>query len=456
MKKRADLLVRGGTVVSASAARRANVVVRGGAIVAVVDEVSDWIAAEERDATGCFVLPGLIDAHNHPYYDEDIGTFSRSAAAGGITTLIPFVAGSSMSGGVSRGIVEVAAEFADLVRDISLLDCGAHAILSPGDELVAAVRGLADHGVRSAKVFFAFPGVRMLTDDAVFEVLRAVADSGGVCMAHCENGAVTDLLEREFRLAGRTTGSDYIASRPVELEAEATYRFLSLARLAECPAYVVHISAAEVLDLVRRFRAVGGPPVFAETCLHYLALTAADQVVIGPRAKISPPFRRPADRDRLWQGVRAGDVDVVSTDASGQLRANKDGVGGDYLASPYGIPGVEEFVRVLTAEATTRGIDPLPMLANLLAERPARIFGLRRKGCVEVGYDADLSIFDPTVEWTVRADAFHGRSDYSLYEGASGKGAVVWTCQRGRAVLDGDVVVAEPGRALFLEDEGRT
>lgn len=451
----ADLLVRGGTLVTPSGARRADVAVRGDTIVAVDESLAGWLAPEERDATGCYVLPGLIDAHNHPYYDEDIGAFSRSAAAGGITTLIPFCAGSSMSGGVKRSILEAVAELTRLVRDVSVLDCGTHAILSPDDEPVGAVKGLADIGVRSVKVFLAFPGARMLTDDAVFEVLRAVAATGGVCMAHCENGLVSELLERELRLAGHTTGSDYLASRPVELEAEATYRFLSLARLARCPAYVVHISAREALDSVRRFREMGGSPVYAETCLHYLSLTGADQVAIGPRAKISPPCREPADRDALWEGVRARDLDVVSTDASGQLRASKDRAGEDYLASPYGIPGVEEFVRVLTAQAAARGIDPLPMLADLLAYRPARIFGLRRKGSIAVGYDADLTIFDPEVEWTVRADKLQGRSDYSLYEGTSGRGAIVWTCQRGRAVLDGETIVAEPGRARFLEDEGR-
>lgn len=456
MAPSADLIVRGGTVVSADGARRADVAIREGAIVAVSDDLSQWMAVEERDATDHFVLPGLIDAHNHPYYDEDIGTFSRAAAAGGITTLVPFVAGASMSGGQRRGIVEAVAEFANMVQDVSVLDCGAHAILSPGDDLVSAVRDLAELGVRSVKVFLAFPGVRMLTDDHVFGVMRAVAEVGGICMAHCENGPVSDLLEREYRAAGRAGGTDYLASRPAELEAEATYRTLSLARLADCAAYIVHISSAEALDLVRRFRKIGGPPVYAETCLHYLRLTGDEQVALGPAAKISPPCRTAKDRDELWNGIRSGEVDVISTDASGQLLANKQRTGDDYFAAPYGIPGVEEFVRVLTAEAESRGVDPLPLLAEFLAERPARIFGLRRKGKIAEGYDADLTIYDPSAEWTVQSRNFHGRSDYSLYEGTAGCGAVTWTCQRGRTVFDGEVVAAAPGSALFLEDRGRT
>lgn len=451
MAPHADLLVHGGEVVSGNGTTRADVAVVDGTIAEVGPDLSGWTAGERVDATGRYVLPGLIDAHNHPYYDEDIDAFSRSAAAGGITTLVPFVAGTAMAGGARRGIVEVAAEFAARVPEVSYLDCGAHAILSPGDDPATSVRGLADMGILSAKVFLAFPGVRMLPDDQVFTVMREVAAVGGTCMVHCENGAVTDLLERELRAAGRTSGEDYLASRPAILEAEAVYRSLALAELAGCPLYVVHISDGEALDLVRRFRRRPGPPVYAETCLHYLWLTGDDQVAMGPKAKISPPCRTAEDRQALWDGIAAGEVDVVATDASGQLAEKKVG---EYLAAPYGIPGVEEFVRAFTAGAAARGLDPLPLLAEHLSARPARIFGLSGKGAVAPGKDADLAVYDPEAEWTIRAAGQHGRSDYSLYEGISGRGRITWTCQRGRTVLDGDRLVGGPGQARFLADEG--
>jgi dihydropyrimidinase len=446
----ADVLVTGGEIVSGAGYRRADVAVTDGVITEVAPDLRGYRATVHVDATGQYVLPGLMDAHNHPYYDEDLEQFSRAAAFGGITTLLSFVTGQPAADGGRAPVIAAAADYIQVVGRSSYLDCGGHAILS-ADDIGGAIAPLRSLGFGSFKVFLAFPGTRMLTDDQVYTAMRAIAEAGGICMVHCENGPVTDLIERDLRARGRTGGEAYLASRPAELEAEAVYRALSLAALAGCPAYIVHVSAAESMRIIADFRHRGGPPVFAETCLHYLCLTGAEQVALGPRAKISPPCRSAADTDALWERVTGRDVDVIATDASGQILAKKEAAGADYLAAPYGIPGVEDFVRVLAARAAGRGIDPLPVLARSLAERPAEIFGIAdRKGSVEPGKDGDLAIFDPRAEWTVRAAREHGRSDYSLYEGQSGTGCVTWTCQRGQVVLADGEVRRGPGDARFL------
>lgn len=446
----ADILVTGGQVVSSTGYRRADVAISGGVITEVAPDLSGRQAGVHVAATGKFVLPGLMDAHNHPYFDEDIEQFSRAAAFGGITTLLSFVTGQPAAGDGQSAIAGAAAGYVKEVGRSSYLDCAGHAILSAPD-VSAAIGPLRSLGFGSFKVFLAFPGSRMLTDDQVYTAMRTIAAAGGICMIHCENGPVTELLERDLRAAGRTDGSAYLASRPPELEAEAVYRALSLAALAGCPAYIVHVSTAESMRIIADFRQRSGPPVFAETCLHYLTLTGADQAAIGPRAKISPPCRSTADRDALWSRVADGDVDVIATDTSGQLLARKDAAGADYLAAPYGIPGIEDFVRILAARAQSHGIDPLPLLARSLAERPAEIFGIAdRKGTLAPGKDGDLAIFDPNAEWTVRGSGLHGRADYSLYEGESGKGCVTWTCQRGQVVLDSGEIRRGPGSARFL------
>ncbi len=452
MPQTADLLITGGEIVSSRGRQRADVAVRDGLIAEVAPDLSAWRAERRHDATGHYVLPGLFDAHNHPYYDENLEQFSLAAAHGGITTLIPFVSGSRIgTDAVPEGIVGAAERFLEEVRTWSYLDCGGHAILSPDDDVEAALPALWDLGFSSYKVFLAFPGSRMLTDDQVFVAMCRIARAGGVCMIHCENGPVTDLLECQLRADGRVAGDDYLRSRPAQLEEEAVYRALSLAAIAQCPAYIVHISSQESLRIVEAFRQRGGPPIFAETCLHYLRITGQEQVKLGPRAKISPPCRSTEDRDGIWRHVLAGNVDVIATDASGQLLAKKEAAGSDYLSAPYGIPGVEEFFRVLIATAEDRGVDALPIVARTMAEEPARIFGLgARKGSIEVGKDADLTVFDPDADWTIRADSHHGRSDYSLYEGVSGKGSITWTYQRGRPVLADGTVVANPGDAVFL------
>jgi dihydropyrimidinase len=446
-----DLVVSGGTIVSGAGYRRADVAIAGTKIVEVAPDLSQLEAERRIDASGRFILPGLFDAHNHPYYDENLQHFSRAAAYGGITTLVPFVSGSSMAGGVIRDVKDAAREFIDEVATTSYLDCGGHAILSGRDVEDGSIAALRSLGFNSFKVFLAFPGVRMLTDDQVFDTMRQVKAAGGICMVHCENGPVTDLLEREFRASGRTTGHDYLASRPAELENESVYRVLSLATIADCPVYVVHLSSSESLNVVESFRRRERITVFAETCTHYLTLTGEDQVALGTKAKVSPPFRESSDIDGLWEGLVSGSINVLATDTSGQLLSKKMAAGDDYFAAPYGVPGVEEFVRVIVAEATRRGFDPLPLMARSMAEQPASIFGLAdRKGSIEVGKDADLAIFAPDSRWVIRSRDQHGLSDFSLYEGLSGVGEVVWTCQRGRVVLEDGSVRATPGQGIFL------
>lgn len=447
--KTADLLVLGGEIVSGTGYRRADIAVRDGVITEVARDLSGYEAPTLVDATGRFILPGLIDAHNHPYFDEDLEHFSRAAAFGGVTTLLSFVAGRK--GQTNQiGTVEAAAAYIEEVRQASYLDCGGHAILS-SEDIGVAIQPLRALGFGSFKVFLAFPGVRMLTDDQVYAAMRQVAEVGGICMVHCENGLVTDLIERELRERGDLDGHAYLASRPPELEAEAVYRALSLAAVADCPAYIVHVSSDESARIVCEFRRRCGPPVYAETCLHYLCFTGEEQAAMGPRAKISPPFRSADDRDGLWRRVAAQSIDVVATDASGQLLAKKEFAGADYLSAPYGIPGVEDFVRVLAAEARAHDLDPLPLLALNLAERPAAIFGIGdRKGSIAPGKDGDLAIFDPEAEWIIRGAEQHGKSDYSLYEGRSGKGCVTWTCQRGQIVLADGKVSDRRGSARFL------
>ena len=445
-----DLIVHGGLLVDGESVRRADIAITDGVVAQIAPELDPAQARTRYDASGRYVLPGAIDAHNHPYYADDIEAFSLAAAAGGITTLIPF-AGRQWHGGADHTLLDTVTEFLANAERGSYLDFGAHVIVSPGDDLDEAVPALFDRGVASFKVFTAFPGNRMLDDGQILTLMTMLAARGALCMAHCENGHAVELLERQLRAAGDVGPDAYGRSRPALVESEAVYRILSLAELTGCDAYIVHVSAAESLDVLRWFRQRPGPARYAETCTHYLMLTDEDQQRIGGPAKISPPSRGAADRDALWAALRAGEIDVVASDASGQTLAGKRPGETNFFDVPFGLPGVEHMLPLVVHTGLHEQGVGLPALVRALCERPADIFGLgHRKGRLAPGFDGDLVVYDPFPAWQISDDGLHGNSDYSVFAGRSGFGRPVLTVQRGQTILRDGVVVARPGAGTFL------
>jgi dihydropyrimidinase len=444
-----DWLVRGGTVVGPDGLRRSDVAVAEGKIVELGEEIDPGRAQNMLDATGLLVFPGIIDAHNHAYYDDDIETYSLSAAHGGITSLVSFAGRPWGSSGGSQSAVDIVDDFVTDGEARSYLDFGVQSILSP-DDIPGAVAGLFDRGVAAYKVFMAFPGNRMVEDGKILELMEHVAAIGGLCMVHCENGHATHHLEQRLRREGRVTAADYVDSRPPQLETEAVHRALALAEIAGCDCYIVHVSAAASMDVIDRFRANGGPDRYAETCPHYLLFDRHDQERLGSLAKISPPMREAADVEGLWAAVASGSVDVVASDCSGQTLVTKSRGGSNFFDAAFGLPGVEQLFPVVFDEAVNRrGVDP-STLARVFCERPANIFGLVGKGRLEPGYDGDLVVFDPDARWTVRAADQHGNSDYTVYEGRELRGRAVFSLLRGQPLLqDGEVRVAA-GAGRFL------
>jgi D-hydantoinase len=442
-----DWLIRGGDIVSGDAVTRADIAIKDGRIAAVAPAL-DGTAVEVVDACGHLVFPGLFDSHNHAYYDDDIEEYSLSAARGGLTSLVCF-AGRQAGDSGSAAAVDVARDFIDLGERTSHLDFGVQSILSSADEPASTVASLTEMGVAGFKVFMAFPGFRMVDDDYILALMEQIAGVDGICMVHCENGRAIVHIERRMLENGETSASFYPRSRPAELETEAVFRALTLADLAGCACYIVHLTAGRSLEVAREFRRRGSSPVYVETCPHYLVFDADDQVRMSPLAKISPPMRTRADQESLWEGVSAGDIDVVASDCSGQRRAKKNEAGDDVFKAPFGIPGVEHLFPVVFDEAVRRGV-PLTALARAFSERPAEIFGLPSKGRIEVGKDGDVVVFDPNTRWTVDGADQLGNSDYSIYEGRELVGKAVFSLQRGNVVLRNGEVEAAAGAGSFL------
>ena len=460
-----DLLVRGGTVVTATGSRRADIAVRSGSIEAVEDDLSglaDGGATDVVDATGLLVLPGAVDVHTHTRVatDAEPDRFfqdSVAAAFGGTTTFLAFnnpgtgeapAAGRSLLAGLREWR---AATEGDSAVDYALSPAISGHMVDPVAELPAMV----DEGVATAKAFMVFDF--RLDDRRIFDAMRVLGARGGMLQVHCEDPVLIDSAVADALARGDTAPRYHATTRTTEAEEVATHRVMAFARAADVPVHVVHLSSRAALDHVREAKA-RGVRAHAETCPHYLALTdaryAATDVASVAGCVISPPLRPLSDQEALWAGLAAGDLDLIATDhvpdrMSVEKAEAARGVPFDRISN--GAPGIETLLAIAYSEGVAKGRLTLERMVDLIATSPARLFGLRGKGAIQPGLDADLVLFDPAARRTLRAADLHHTSDYTPYEGFELTGAVRSVFVRGRPMVRDGAFVGERGYGRFVE-----
>lgn len=458
-----DLLVRGGTVVTAAGSRRADVAVDGGRIAAVEPDLGGLAesAGEVIDATGLLVLPGAIDVHTHVRLASDAEPdrfFQDSVAAafGGTTTFLAFNnPGTGSSVAAARSLMAGLREWRAATAADSAVDIGLSLVVTAAqDDPVAELPAAIEAGVPTFKAFMVYDfGV---DDVTLSRALATAGANGGMLQVHCENRTMLEDLTAAHLAAGEVEPRFHASSRPPSVEAEATGRAIALARAVKAPLYIVHLSCAEALAHVRAAQA-DGLAVFAETCPHYLTLT--DDRYDGPaeeaaRYVISPPLRGRGQPEALWQGLRDGKLALVGTDhVPDRVAVEKQSWRESFDRISNGGPGIETLLSLVYSEGVARGRISLERLVDVLATTPARLFGLRTKGAIEVGRDADLVLFDPTARRTIRAADLHHTSDYTPYEGFEVSGAVRSTIVRGSFVVRDGAFVGQRGHGRFIERE---
>jgi dihydropyrimidinase len=462
-----ELLILGGMVVTAGGSTRADVEVEGGRIARVAPDLGG-LAANARevvDASGLLVLPGAVDVHTHTRVaiDADPDRFfqdSVAAAFGGTTTFLAFNnPGTGSSPAAERSLLAGLREWRAATEHDSAIDYAVSlAISGRMDDPVAELPAMVDAGVATAKAFMVFDF--RLDEVRLFEAMGVLARRGGMLQVHCEDPVIIDAAVASALHRGNTAARYHATSRPAYAEGVATARAMAFARAADAPVHVVHLSSADALRHVREARALG-LPVSAETCPHYLALTderyeSADELEVA-KVVISPPLRTAADRDAMWEGLVAGDLDLIATDhvpdrAAVEKGDATRGVSFDRISN--GAPGIETLLAIAYGEGVARGRLTLERLVDVLATTPARRFGLRQKGSIEVGKDADLVLFDPAARRVIRATDLHHTSDYTPYEGFEVEGAVRSVFVRGRAVVRDGAFVGDRGYGRFVEREG--
>jgi dihydropyrimidinase len=451
-----SILIKGGTVVTASDQSRADVLIEGERIQAVGTGFGD--ADTVIDATGRLVMPGGIDAHTHmempfggTFSRDDFATGTRAAAFGGTTTIVDFAI-QEHGGTLSQALDTWQAK----AGPKSHIDYGLHLIMREvNDQVLAEMDTMIGRGVPSFKLFMAYPGVFMMDDADIFRAMSRTAQNGGLIMMHAENGGAIDVLVQRYLAEGKTAPVNHGLTRPASMEGEATHRAIALAELAEVPVYIVHLSSRDALSAVREGRD-RGVPAYAETCPQYLYLSLDDMArpgFEGAKYVCSPPLR-PADHQAdLWSGLVTDDLQVVSTDHCPFDYKEQKALGrDDFSAIPNGLPGVEDRYSLLWDGGVAAGHITPQRFVELIATAPARMFGLYpRKGSITPGADADLVVFNPDAERTLSAATHHMRVDYSIWEGRTVRGLPEVVLQRGNVLVRDGQFHGQPGAGRFLE-----
>jgi dihydropyrimidinase len=451
-----DLAIRGGTVVTASDVFEADIGISGGEITALGRSIG--AARQEIDASGRYVMPGGVDTHCHieeppageVHNADSFASATSSAAAGGTTTVIPFV--TQVKGGT------ITQNLRDYHRkaERALVDYSFHMIITdPSPAVLEELPGLIAEGHRSLKIFLTYDSLA-LDDAQTLKVLAVARRCGALVCVHAENHAAIAFLTQALEAAGLTAPKFHAWAKPMAVEREACHRVISLAELLDTPIHIFHVSGAESAEEIRRAQQ-RGLKVFAETCPQYLMLTEADldrPGFEGAKFLCSPAPRSKADQQSLWDYIRGGTLSVFSSDHApnrfDDLHGKKvAGEKASFSVVPNGVPGLETRLPILFSEGVVKGRIDLQKFVALSATNPARLFGLPKKGTIAVGADADVAIWNPARKVTIRNADLHHQVDYTVYEGLEITGWPEITLSRGNVICRDGKITAKPGHGRF-------
>ena len=449
-------LITNGAIVTAASSYRGDILIEDGTIVQLGQRLS-VPDAERIDAAGKYVFPGAIDVHTH--IDTPFGKYTTTddwysgtvaAACGGTTTVIDFALQAR-----GQTLHEAIDGWHRKSEGKAVIDYSFHAMIQ---DLTEAVRNeipqVIAEGIPSFKVFMAYKGLVQTDDESLFRTMLLAREHGGLTMVHAENGDTIVVLQELLAAQGKLAPVYWALSRPPELEGEATHRAIVLAKLAQAPLYVVHMTNSFALEALSAARK-GGQQVYGETCPQYLMLSVENLEEpdgLGAKYICAPPLRTKEHQEVLWQGLASGALQTVGTDHSAWMfKGMKDQSLHDFRGIINGMPGIEERLYILYTYGVLAGRMSLNRFVEVTSTNPAKLFGLYpRKGDIAIGCDADLVIWDPNVESVLSVDQMHSNVDYCVYEGIKVQGAPALVLSRGLVVARDRLFVGQAGMGRFL------
>jgi dihydropyrimidinase len=480
-------LFKNGTIITASDMVQADVLVEG-ETVSLIGRNLDPAGHEVVDCSGKYLMPGGIDVHTHlelsfggTVSNDDFDTGHKAAAFGGTTSHIDFVI-QPIGGSLHDGLEA----WRKKSKDKAQIDYGFHmAITDLRPEVMEEIPTMVDEGITSLKVFLAYKNVYQVDDRTLFNAMRVAAQHGMVVMVHAENGDVEAELTPRLVAEGKTDPKYHASSRPPEIEGEATNRAVVMSGLTGCPLYVVHMTCEPAIQALRRGRALGYP-VMGETCTQYFFLTVDEHLAApgfeGAKFVCSPPIRSAYDHGVLWQAIKDGTLQHVSTDHCNfwfeggrgpwqewakahnggdwvefesqdptYRRPGKELGKGNFAKIPNGMPGLEERMMVMWEHGVNAGRITPSRFVELMSTNPAKIFGMYpKKGTIAVGSDADILVWNPNHEHVLSVETTHMRTDYIVYEGMPVRGKPEQVYLRGKKIVDGEQWLGQNGAGQYV------
>lgn len=423
-----EILLRRGLILSGSKPVIRDILISGGKIKTIGINLISTRTTEIVDVENKWIFPGGVDPHVHMELptpagisSDDFYSGSKAAIAGGTTTLIDFVT-------PQRG-----ESFVEALRkrkkraEKCLADYSFH--VSPtwwGKESAFQMETLVkEQGINSFKCYMAYQNSIGIKDAELMEVMKTAKKLGALVTLHCEDDGIVQQNIRKYLSQGNVSPKYHALSRPPAAEVLAVKKAIDFAAIAGCRIYIVHVSASGSVDLIRKARN-SGLEVYGETCPQYLLLD--DSVYDAPFEKsapyiISPPIRKKDDRQALWEALADGTLQTVGTDhCPFNLKGQKDAGKEDFTKIPSGAGGVEHRLSLLYTFGVLTEKISLEKFRQIASENPASIFGLKTKGFLKPGMDADLVIWDADAESVISAMTHIQHCDTSIYEGLKIKG----------------------------------
>lgn len=453
-----ELLIKGGTVVTATESFPADVAVDGGKIVAIGRDLA--VNAEKVvDATGKLVLPGALDAHTHMAMPFG-GTVSadsylagtRAAVCGGVTTIFDYPV--QHKGETILGLI---GSKKDVLKKEACCDYAFHCCITDlnDGEILDEMEQAVEEGITSFKCFLVYKKEGMMVDDGMLaRLLLRAKELGAMINVHAENPDLIDLRTEQYLKEGKTSAWYHYMSRPEFVEAEADKRVVHWASHLDTPVYIVHMADKEGLEACIKAKSEGHD-ILVETCPQYLEFTCdVYKREDGRNFVCSPPMKGQESQDALWTAIKSGMIDTVATDHCPFQSYEKDWGKDDFTKIPNGCAGVENLYPYML-DAANSGKITFERAVELCSTNVAKIFGCDNKGAIAVGKDADIVIYDKDKDFTISVSNMHSDYDHTIWEGKKLHGYPVQTYLRGKLVYDNGDFVGTPGMGDYVKRSHR-